>query len=503
MSTQDRSEAEAGAPKPRRHPCDAANRPRQAVVLIHGIGEQRPMDTLRSFVDAVWNDKTGPELHERSRDTVWSKPDLTSGGFELRRLTTDYDHRCTRTDFFELYWAHLMEGTQLAHVRSWAGRMLLRWPWHVPRPLLAPFLVLWTIALTLLTFLALSWLPASWPGHVAWTVPSALLAVASFVWLILQEGLVKPVIGDAARYLSPSPANVKVRRAICSAGVDLLEKLHDAEIDGRPKYDRIIVVGHSLGSVIGYDVLTHLWHRHHQAFDPSTAPANEALTDLEWFTRQLAKPREARRADLDRGRAGSLPRNTEREGQIASYRNTQPLYRRALREAGSTWRITDFVTLGSPLTYADILLADGACDLFKRQERRELPTCPPMLEAPTARQTRKGEEAKHFSYQPPPDPDDAFADRRFLPHFAAAFAPVRWTNLYFPAPFVLWGDIIGGPLAGLFGDGIRDVELSLGWGVLFKSHLKYWLYPGDPMGPTSMPRHIDALSKAIDLDDQG
>ena len=25
---------------------------RQAVVLIHGIGEQRPMDTLRSFVDA-------------------------------------------------------------------------------------------------------------------------------------------------------------------------------------------------------------------------------------------------------------------------------------------------------------------------------------------------------------------------------------------------------------------------------------------------------------------
>jgi hypothetical protein len=27
--------------------------PRQAVVLIHGIGEQRPMDTLRAFVAAL------------------------------------------------------------------------------------------------------------------------------------------------------------------------------------------------------------------------------------------------------------------------------------------------------------------------------------------------------------------------------------------------------------------------------------------------------------------
>ena len=27
--------------------------PRQAVVLIHGIGEQRPMATLRAFVDAL------------------------------------------------------------------------------------------------------------------------------------------------------------------------------------------------------------------------------------------------------------------------------------------------------------------------------------------------------------------------------------------------------------------------------------------------------------------
>jgi len=27
---------------------------KQAVLLIHGIGEQRPMDTLRGFVETVW-----------------------------------------------------------------------------------------------------------------------------------------------------------------------------------------------------------------------------------------------------------------------------------------------------------------------------------------------------------------------------------------------------------------------------------------------------------------
>ena len=38
------------APKP---PCEPPHGPRQAVVLIHGIGEQRPMETLRDFVAAL------------------------------------------------------------------------------------------------------------------------------------------------------------------------------------------------------------------------------------------------------------------------------------------------------------------------------------------------------------------------------------------------------------------------------------------------------------------
>ena len=56
-------------------------------------------------------------------------------------------------------------------------------------------------------------------------------------------------VGDAARYLSSSPSNIKMRQEIRSEGVQLLRKLHEQG------YGRIVVVGHSLGSVIAYDIL--------------------------------------------------------------------------------------------------------------------------------------------------------------------------------------------------------------------------------------------------------
>jgi hypothetical protein len=95
--------------------------PKTAVVVIHGMGEQRPMETLRGLVQALWtcdSDITGP--HDR---TIYSKPDAITGSFELRRITTrnvklenDYQKR---VDFFEFYWAHLMTGNTIKGVASW------------------------------------------------------------------------------------------------------------------------------------------------------------------------------------------------------------------------------------------------------------------------------------------------------------------------------------------------------------------------------------------------
>jgi hypothetical protein len=52
----------------------------QAIVVIHGMGEQRPMDTIKDLVRAVWETDeviTANGLPHQSQ--VWSKPDLRSG----------------------------------------------------------------------------------------------------------------------------------------------------------------------------------------------------------------------------------------------------------------------------------------------------------------------------------------------------------------------------------------------------------------------------------------
>jgi hypothetical protein len=96
------------------------------------------------------------------------------------------------------------------------------------------------------------------------------------VALLPAIGLViRGIIGDAARYLHVAPANVQCRHAIRQAGIKVLDTLHERG------YDRIIIVGHSLGSVIGYDILTHAWPSYHRAVPPSADSPIACLEALE------------------------------------------------------------------------------------------------------------------------------------------------------------------------------------------------------------------------------
>jgi hypothetical protein len=57
--------------------------PKQAIVVIHGIGEQRPMDTITEFVRAVW--ETDPDVCRNGKPLpaeTWSKPDVRTGSLE-------------------------------------------------------------------------------------------------------------------------------------------------------------------------------------------------------------------------------------------------------------------------------------------------------------------------------------------------------------------------------------------------------------------------------------
>ena len=91
--------------------------------------------------------------------------------------------------------------------------------------------------------------------------------IVPFITKYFSDGVVHS-LGDVVKYTVPLPQNVAVRNKIRKKGIDLLTKLHEAKrSDGLPQYERIILVGHSLGSIICYDLLTHLFPQFQHTYD--------------------------------------------------------------------------------------------------------------------------------------------------------------------------------------------------------------------------------------------
>jgi len=430
---------------------------RQAVVIIHGIGEQRPMQTLRSFVAGVLG------LTElKLKDHAFSKPDRISDMLELRRLSVPEgcggDHvlgKDCETDFYELYWQHLMQGTGWRPVLEW----LLYWLCH-PKKLNERSLRIWkrvaavavAAVIVATVVLAIAW-PALqlWAVGLAISVPLVLVFAGTLAWMLFKwivfgqlERLVLGFIGDAFRYLNPDPPNVGARRAIRTAGLTLLRGLHEDELR---RYERIVLVGHSLGSVIAYDLITWFWQEQHHRVELKRSPGEWKTSS----TRQIKTgPVPDDKSPLEELRH-PLP-------DIGSFRDRQWKLWQEHREKGLPWLITDLVTMGSPLAHADVLLADGKCNLEIGTCQREFPTCPPALE------DKRDDGLLWREYG-----EGAHQRKVRILHHGAPFAVTRWTNLYFS------GDVIGGPVSHLLGRGIKDVPLDHGETAgRWRSHTRYW-----------------------------
>jgi len=418
------------------------NSPRQAVIIIHGIGEQQPGVTLRKFVEGLLG-SINAEIQS------WSKPDRMSPLFELRQITlkAGKGQRRPTTEIFELYWAHLIRDTTLSQVASWLRHLLLRR--RVPSRFVPVWLFGWLAVAGILVFLVTGYRPA-W---VAYLMSGGLAVVLlTLVWRVLGKSFVLNSLGDAARYLTPRPANIEHRQAIREAGVDLLETL---ESTGR--YDRIVIVGHSLGSVIAYDVLSQFWIRTHRKHLRLPKVSNAGVTAVETALDET---------DID---------------------ETQKLQHDAwqtLRANGQPWLITDLVTLGSPLSAADFLMAPTLAEFQRAKDNRELPTCPPVFEI------RGADKRVSFDL----GYEDRFGGKdktfRYLDH-AAVFAVTRWTNLHFGNS--LLKDPIGGPIAPQFGHWVRDVELAAPKGRPFFLHSCYWRAKGNK-------KNIEVLLDALGLE---
>lgn len=450
---------------------------RQAVVVVHGIGEQRPSTTLRNFVQAAF-----PETRRTRR---FVKPDYVSPLVGATSVTVPGRWSMNRptTDVYELYWAHLLRDTTVGQVYSWALRLVLLTPRRNISQQLRPhaYAVRAVIALAVAAILAfvVAALAGRGPGAsvAALTVGAvALLAVVpGIVWKVarlfgssLQNVFVANILGDAARYLDPSPANVAVRQSIRETGLQLIEDLHE-----RGRYGRIIVYGHSLGSVIAYDILAHVWTRRsrsHAGAEIMRTPSLRAVEDL-----------------LNPRPAGAPPPD------LATVRERQHLAWQEHAANGFSWLVSDLITAGSPLTHARWLLnPDKKTPFDQLVADRSLPTCPPQ--AGWTRSPVPGRRRRTFTfthaYRAPGDPR---ARSVLVPDHAAMFALVRWTNLYFPLTGVMRGDPVGGPLAGSFGGWVRDVPLPHpGTGFAGFAHTKY-------VDTSWRSEHVDRLRAALEL----
>lgn len=450
---------------------------KQAIVLIHGVGEQKPMSTLRSFVSAVL-DRTSD-----GKVPFWSKPDRMSESFELRRLQS---YGRPKTHFYEYYWAYNAEGTTIWDVAVWLWFLICRGWRDVP----ASSKALWLVA----RFLASGLLGLALLGGLA-SMQDRFSALKSFglPWLLLA-GLALLLhfflvfyLGDAARYCSALPRNIRLRQTIRAEGLSLLRALHK---DG--EYDRIVVVGHSLGSVIGYDLITRLWQEHNELYPGLENPAIQAAIRADQQQRRNPQP-----ALAEISHSGAALGAESSDEEVVEFQKKQLNVWLELRSLGNPWRITDFITLGSPLAHAMLLLADSEADFDSRKSARELPTCPPQR------------DTKSYAYSNAVGIDIG-QGRKFSPlilHHAAPFAATRWTNLYFPTWLGLFGDFVGGRLRPVFGFGIRDVKVSTRWwwglaNFTLWAHTSYW-YAADkgPLGKGKRVLALEALRQALNLKD--
>lgn len=427
---------------------------RQAVVIVHGMGEQKPLDMLNRFIDAAIPGTT-KVVPDSDLPVYYSRPVSESDSYEARvylaRETKDYP----QTEFYEYHWSHMMQGNKLSDLWATFRRMLFTPIWAVPSGLRVVWLLFWALILYVVWLIAGGTLDLDKldPSTLVTMVAGGGLTASILTWALTKAipGKVTASFVDVVRYLDTSPRSYAVRKNIREGMIDFLESLHRLD-----RYERIIIVAHSLGAYVAYDGISYLWTRMNQ---DHVDPLSEGLKDTrkKKIDKKIVTAFEVE-AELLRN---DPKRSPER------YRSLQRELFNAYRDAGNPWLITDFVTAGTPMYMADKLMTKDRDAFVVSRERRDIAVCPPLHDLPGKK------EKTPYSYP--------YKGGDVLYH-AAPFAVVRWSNMWFPAHLGLFGDWFGGPLKPLFGNGILDHPLKKNdWKRFLPAwaHTLYFSYPDD------------------------
>lgn len=427
------------------------------------------MDTVRDFVKTTWGGDGVVKAGDAAGSQVWNKPDTRTGSLELRRITTRKSEKGgayplgVRTDFYELYWADLTGGSTWQQFVGWVRYLLFRRWSNVPTDVRSAWLALWALSIVVVLFALASVLPKDfWSSFAPSWLPQWPFILAAGLLGTRIHQVATATFGRVVRYTRADPANIAARAAVRERGLALLKALHKSG-----DYDRIIVVGHSLGTILALDLVSYFWAQ------------RETANRIEIRTAEFAAL-----VAVNHAAAGLVAKPPT--ASLSDYRAAQARLRRLLAKRPTTaegddtrWLISDLVTIGSPLTHAEFLLAAGTEDLKIRQSEREVPTSPPYRESLDGKALwlarrnglvdRKASDCNLFAF---PVKD---APRTWQLHHAAPFAVVRWTNIFDPAQRIYRGDLISGPMVENFGPGIDDIDLRdvRGQSTRF-SHTRYW-----------------------------
>ena len=98
-----------------------------AVLVVHGIGSQRPLATLRGLARALWTEN--PDI-PADRKRIWFTYDRAAkrGDLDLPTLVTEAVDGHGLFEFHEVYWAHTMAETRFAAVPLWLFELIRKGP---------------------------------------------------------------------------------------------------------------------------------------------------------------------------------------------------------------------------------------------------------------------------------------------------------------------------------------------------------------------------------------
>src|SRR5690348_7189261 len=264
-----------------------------AVLVCHGMGQQVKFETISMVAGAIldearsqggmtkdltvhlsrvddqfvaraevaWKDAAG-DAHEVHVYEAYGAP-LTEG------LVS---YRDTLTFLFESAWAGLRAS------QPFGRRMFGRWMFGKPQELKigsSTFVSMLGVLLLLLIQVAaiafVSARVAQWMAAflMAGTIPNfggiggIVLWIAAIAEVLFARYFLVQYVGDVAAYISPYKSSKfdELRRRIQKVGLDIGKVIYGVDPDpskGHPDYARILMVGHSLGSVVAYDTLNAL-----------------------------------------------------------------------------------------------------------------------------------------------------------------------------------------------------------------------------------------------------